>query len=174
VLLAGLYTFSRQPKSVAETSPNVYIWSVKSSDLQRVAISLPREGKSQAFLKVGEQDTFPWVFDDARKLAVDSNRWGGGIPLLLSGPAANRIITNNASSQDLTEYGLTHPSMEISLTVNKEIMKITVGDSTPNGQNYYILAPQSNTVAIVDYTWYDVLTKLVTDPPYAQNGKNYN
>jgi hypothetical protein len=45
-------------------------------------------------------------------------------------------------------------------------MEIFVGDATPNKAFYYVQAPSTNDVALVDYTWYDVLAALVTNPPY--------
>ncbi|GAG36527.1 unnamed protein product, partial [marine sediment metagenome] len=32
---------------------------------------------------------------------------------------------------------------------------------------FYVQAPGSNDVALVDYTWYEVLERLVKEPPYA-------
>jgi hypothetical protein len=46
-------------------------------------------------------------------------------------------------------------------------MNILVGDVTPNAANYYVKAPGLNAVATVDFTWYDVLSKIVKEPPYA-------
>jgi hypothetical protein len=37
----------------------------------------------------------------------------------------------------------------------------------PNAAYYYVQAPGTRDVALVDYTWYDVLAKLVHEPPYA-------
>jgi hypothetical protein len=171
VVLVGVYVFVGRPKPATAPPPNVYVWNIKQSELEHIIISLPREGKSRAFIKIAEKDKFPWHFDDSQRSPVDSKRWGGGIPLLLSGPAANRIIVENATNQQFTEYGLAKPSMEIILVLaNKDSIKIEVGNCTPNNQNYYIRVPQSNTVALVDYTWYDVLKSIVTDPPYAHPG----
>jgi hypothetical protein len=58
--------------------------------------------------------------------------------------------------------------MEIALTLSDgRTVRIDVGDSTPNGHNYYVRAPETNAVATVDHTWYEVLANLVLDPPYA-------
>jgi len=168
VILVGVYAVVSRPKLTTTPPPNIYVWSIKESDLEHIVISLPRECKSQAFIKISEKNKFPWHFDDSQRSPVDSKRWGGGIPLLLSGPVANRIIVKNATNQQLMEYGLAQPSMEIILALaNKDSMRIEVGNSTPNNKNYYIRVPQSNTVALVDYTWYDVLKSLVIDPPFA-------
>jgi hypothetical protein len=136
-------------------------------EIEHVVISLPRQNLSQAFIKISQGDQFPWFFDDAQRSPVNKTRWGGGIPLLLSGPGASRVITENATAEQLAEYGLAEPSMLITLTLGDgTIVETEIGDKTPNGQNCYVRAPNSNAVAIVDYTWYDVLAALVTDPPY--------
>jgi len=133
-------------------------------EIQHIEIRLPREDMSQAFIK--EEDR-SWSFDDPQRTAVDMKRWGGGIPLLLSGPGAERVIAENATQEKLTEFGLTQPRMEIILTLEDGyILNITVGDRTPDGTAFYVQAPDSNDVALVDYTWFEVLERLVKEPPY--------
>ena len=133
-------------------------------EIQHIEIQLPQENKSQAFIKEADRS---WSFDNAQRSKVDMQRWGGGIPLLLSGPAAARVIADNATEEKLAEFGLAQPHMKIILTLAQgEIMDIIVGDNTPDGTNYYVQAPGSNDVALVDYTWYGVLRRLVTEPPF--------
>ncbi|MFC1989856.1 DUF4340 domain-containing protein [Chloroflexota bacterium] len=137
-------------------------------DIKHIEISLPKENKSQSFIKIKKEDKFPWYFDDPQRSDVNTERWGGGIPLLLSGPGADRVISENTTEEKLAEFGLIEPQMEMVLTLeNGEILKIKVGDSAPDGHAYYVQAPDSNDVATVDYTWYEVLERLVTEPPYA-------
>ena len=89
------------------------------------------------------------------------------IPLLLSGPGVDRVIARQATEEKLTEFGLTQPQMEITLTLEDgNIMNIKVGDRTPDGNNFYVQAPDSNDVATVDITWYNVMERLVKEPPY--------
>lgn len=167
LVLGGVYfAFAMRPKEET-VKPRVYVWDVSDNDIQHIVISLPREGNSQSFIKISQGDKFPWYFDDKEKTPVDQNRWGGGIALLLSGPGADRIITEDASPDQLETYGLTNPSMKITLSlVTKEVLEIDVGDATPNGENYYVRSPYSNAVATVDKSWYEVLAALVTNPPY--------
>ncbi len=166
--LGGVYFAFSRPKPAPPSQPRVYVWSVNADDIERIEISLPHEGKSQAFVKIVEGDKFPWHFDDPQRSSVNTTRWGGGIPLLLSGPGANRIITDYATDQQLAEFGLAQPKLEAVITLaNKDVIKIDVGDATPDGNNYYVRAPGSNAVATVDYTWYEVVERLVTEPPYA-------
>jgi len=170
VLLAagGIYYFSNVPEPPETVEPQTFVWSIEMEDIKHIEIRLPREDMSQKFIKISEGDKFPWYFDDPERSDVNVERWGGGIPLLLSGPGAGRIIAKNASQDKLAEFGLTEPQMEIILTLeNDYVMNIMVGDSTPNGAYFYVQAPRTNDVALVDYTWYYVLERLVKEPPYA-------
>jgi len=137
-------------------------------EIQHIEIRLPREDKSEAFVKVPEGNKFPWYFDDPQRSAVDVARWGGGIELLLTGPGAERVIARNATEEKLTEFGLAQPQMEIILTLEDgDILNITVGDRTPDGDAFYVQVLDSNDVYLVVYNWYEVLERLVKEPPYA-------
>ncbi|MFC1958212.1 DUF4340 domain-containing protein [Chloroflexota bacterium] len=169
IVLGGYFYFSSVPEPAETPEPRLYVWLVEDDEIQHVKIELPRLGQSQAFIKLPQEDRFPWFFDDAEKSEMDSDRWGGGIPLLLSGPGADRVISENTSEEKLTEFGLTQPRMIITITLEYgEILIINVGDTTPDGVNLYVQAPGSNAVALVSSEWYDVLARLVTEPPYPQ------
>ena len=168
--LGGYFYFANAPQPVAKAEPKLYVWMIDLENIKHIKIGLPREDKSQAFIKIPEGDKFPWYFDDPQRSEVDKERWGGGIPLLLSGPAADRVIFRNATPQKLAELGLTQPQMEIALTLEDgSILNIIVGDKTPDSNNFYVQAPDSNDVATVDISWYNVMERLVKEPPYAQS-----
>ena len=146
----------------------MYVWQIGMDEIQHIEMRLPRENMSESFIKISKEDKFPWYFDDPQRSEVDAARWGGGIPLLLSGPGAQRVIAKNAPLEKLAEFGLTQPQMEIILTLeNGDVLNITVGDRTPDWNTFYVKAPNSNDVALVDYTWYEVLERLIKEPPYA-------
>jgi len=167
--LGGYFYFSNGSKPPPEkVEPRVFLWDIEMGEIQHIEIRLPREDKSEAFVKIKEGDKFPWYFDDPQRSEVDVARWGGGIELLLTGPGAERVIAKNATEEKLAEFGLTQPQMEITLTLeDRDILNITVGDRTPEGNTFYVQVPDSNDVALVDYTWYEVLERLVKEPPYA-------
>ena len=170
-VLGGTFYAVARPKPGPPAKPQEYVWLIEQDDIDHVILSLPRENPplSQSFIRIKQEDKFPWFFDDAKRSPVDSQRWGGGIPLLLSGPGADRVITDNATPERLTAFGLDKPSMEIILEIaNRPAMRIEVGDATPDGQKHYVKAPGTNAVATVDYTWYSVLEKLIKEPPYAK------
>ena len=167
--LGGIFYYLNIPKPAPIVEPRYYAWLLEMDDIQHIEISLTSENKSESFIKISKEDTFPWYFDDSQKSNVDTKRWGGGIPLLLSGPGVERIISKNTTPEKLAEYGITQPLMEIKLILtDNKTMNITVGNQTPDGASYYVLAPDTNNdVALVDRSWYEVLAKLVTEPPHA-------
>jgi len=166
--LGGYFYFSNIPEPAPRLEPIPFVWLIEEEEIQHIEIRLPREDTSEAFIKIKEGDKFPWYFDNPQRSKVDMERWGGGIPLLLGGPAAKRIITENATQEKLAEFGLTQPQMEIILTLEDEyILNITVGNRTPDGTAFYAQVPGTNHVAIVDISWYEVLERLVREPPYA-------
>ena len=166
--LGGIYYYLNIPKPAPPQEPRYYAWQINMDDIQHIDVSLPSENKSQSFIKISKADTFPWYFDDVQRSAVDTKRWGGGIPLLLSGPGVERIISKNTTPEKLAEYGFAQPQMEIKLILtDNTTMSIKVGDQTPDGASHYVLAPNTdNDVATVDASWYGVIENLVINPPY--------
>ncbi len=169
IALGGYFYFSNGSESPPQSESKVFLflWNIEMDEIQHIEMRLPREGKSEAFIKISEGEKFPWHFDDPQRSKVDVARWGGGITLLLSGPGIERAIDRNATEEKLAEFGLTQPQMEIILTLEDEdILNIVVGDRTPDGNTFYVQVLDSNAVALVDYTWYEVLERLVKEPPY--------
>jgi hypothetical protein len=169
-VLVGVFYLVSRPEPGTSPKPTVYVWDIDMDNITHITISLPREDLIQSFIKIPQGDKFPWFFDDPERSPVDANRWSGGIPLLLSGPGASRDLGYKTDEQ-LAEYGLTNPSMKITVTTNKDdiesVIESDVGDKTIDGVNYYVRAPGSNRVALVDHLWYEVLERLVKEPPYA-------
>jgi len=168
--LGVLFFISRRPLELEpQEEPQSFVWSVEVKDLKRMTISLPGEGKREAWVK--HQDRY-WYFDQPDGPKVNMKRWGGGIPLLLSGPGAERLIAAESTDEQLEIYGLKDPRMKISLVLeNEDAINIEVGDRTLDGQAYYIKQIDSRVVYTVDYTWYEVLARLVLDPPYPEPEK---
>jgi Domain of unknown function (DUF4340) len=90
-------------------------------------------------------------------MVVRTTSGGGGTTLLLSGLGVGRAITNDATEEQLAEYGLAQPSMEISLTLwDGRMVRIDVGDRRPSGSDYCVRWPGTEAVASVDHTWCQV------------------
>jgi len=164
VALGAVLYVTTRPRPAPPVEPRPYVWLVDMGDLGRMSISLPTQGKSETWVK--HEDQY-WYFDKPQGPKVDMQRWGGGIPLILSGPAANRRISAGASDAQLLIYGFGNPQMQISLAVKDgKTIHIVVGDATPDHQAHYIKLVDSREVFTVDSSWYDVLSRLVLDPPY--------
>ena len=173
IVLGGYFYFFRPTEPLEEEEPQTLVWNINMPEIQHIEIRLPREGMSESFIQSDERDKFPWYFDNTERSEVDSKRWGGGIPLILSGPRADRVISKDTPSEKLVEFGLTQPQMEIIITMEDGYtLTIDVGDKSPDGTNYYVKAPRTNTVCLIDFTWYEVLENIVKDPPYANPPTN--
>ena len=164
-----LYYYTSQTEPPTPSKPRPIVWDVDIEELAKIEISLPAQRKREAFVK--HEDRY-WYFDHADGDKVNMKRWGGGIPLLLSGPGAERLITDNASNKQLNIFGFLKPSMEINLTLeNKKIIKIEVGDRTPDTLGFYIRLHHAKYIYTVHETWYHVLKRLVLEPPHPDPGE---
>jgi len=94
--LGGIYYYLSRPEPPEPQEPTYYVWLIEMDEIEHIVMELPSDNLSQSFIKISEGDKFPWFFDDAERSDVDKARWGGGIPLLLSGPSVARIIAENA------------------------------------------------------------------------------
>ncbi|MDD5287754.1 MAG: DUF4340 domain-containing protein [Dehalococcoidales bacterium] len=159
-----IYYFVSRPVPETPTEPRAYVWDFEMDNLQKITMSLPKEGKSESFVKNPEDRNFYFDNDGPK---VDVQRWGGGIPLLLSGPGASRVISYDTTNDKLTEYGFDTPNLIATLTLDDEsIYEAQVGDSNPDGTTYYVRLTDSRDVYTVDASWYEVLARIVTEPPY--------
>ena len=166
-LVLVFYFSNRSDPPTQQEPPRYFVWTVDALELQHITISLPREGKQESWFK--DTDKL-WYFDKPDGSKVDNRRWGGGIPLLLSGPGANRLVVEEAATEQLEMYGLDFPKMYIELLMeNKNALNVVVGDSTLDGTSYYIKRTDDPRVFTVDYTWYEVLEGLVMDPPHLKS-----
>ncbi|MDO9333814.1 MAG: DUF4340 domain-containing protein, partial [Dehalococcoidales bacterium] len=163
ILGVTFYAVSR-PKPEAPVDSIPYVWDFDMDELQHIVINMPREEKSVSF--VVHEDRY-FYFDVENGSIVDMQRWGGGIPLLLSGPGADRRLVQNATDAQLAEYGFTTPNLDITLTLKDgSVYNVELGNSTPSEQTYYIRLTELREIYTVDYTWYGVISRLVTEPPY--------
>ncbi len=150
-------------ETTTEIDPKERVWDFEMDDLTHIIIELPKLEMSESFVIHEDRQ---WYFDDPPGPQVDPDRWGGGVPLILSGPLTERSICKDATAELLDAYGFTVPQMTITLTTGDEEITIEVGDKSPSGSTYYIRLADSDDVYAIDYTWYDVLERLVLEPPY--------
>jgi hypothetical protein len=164
-VIGTTYYFVSRPKPPAEQEPRYYVWDFDMENLQHITMSLPKEGLSQSFVKHTDDRNF--YFDVENGPKVDPQRWGGGIPLLLSGPGAQRLIFQDVTDAQLVEYGFNAPNLTATLTLSDgSIYEIQVGDSSPDGTNYYVRLTSNHDIYTVDKSWYEILSGIITEPPY--------
>jgi hypothetical protein len=163
VLGVTFYAVSR-PQPTTPEEPRPFVWDFEMDALVHIELSLPKTGQVVSFLK--HEDRY-FYFDVSNGSKVDMERWGGGIPLILSGPGAERRLVVDATAKQLEEYGFTTPTIKIKLRLNDEkLYNVELGDATPSGQAYYIRLAELKDIYTVDYTWYDVISRLITEPPF--------
>jgi hypothetical protein len=179
------YYFVTRPKTPAQPDAKNFVWNFDMDNLQDVTFILPKTINPETNLPVTEafdkhpdnQEFYFYLLDSPTDgPEVDNQRWGGGIPALLSGPQASRMIQADATTAELQQYGLdptVTPStlnMDIKLTIllsgTPVDYEIYVGASNPSGTTYYVRLAGNTDVYTVDKSWYDVLADIVTDPPY--------
>jgi hypothetical protein len=164
IALGVTFYFTNQPEPPEEKPVQYFVWDVEMDELQTMDISMPKLDMSESWVK--HEDKY-WYFDEPNGPKVDMQRWGGGVPLLLSGPGANRRIAEDVTDELLERYGFNEPSMLINLSLtNGRKISIEVADTTLTGEGYYIRLAEGRNVYTVDYTWFQVLARLVIDPPY--------
>jgi hypothetical protein len=161
--LAAVFLARTRPQREQEGAGSPEVWSLDPAALVGVTIELPRLDRRESWIRGADGR---WAFQRAGRPAVDGRRWSG-VPTLLSGPRAERLVAVDTPSGRSAAFGLTRPAMRIELLVDgEEPLRIEVGDATPDGAGVYVQAPGSTSVYSVARSWYTVLVRLVTDPPY--------
>ena len=169
------YYFVTRPKAPVQPTAKHFVWNFDMDELQNVTFTLPKAGNgglTESFVK--HPDNKEFYFDVVNGPEVDNLRWGGGIPILLSGPQANRMILSSATEAQLQQYGLDPAIKPLNMDIKLTILiggtpvkyEVYVGDSNPDGSNYYVRLAGNTDVYTVDKSWYDVLADIITNPPY--------
>ena len=156
--LAG-YVFFFELQQESERNPREpWFYNVHQDNINRIAVTY--RGEEQAFAR-GE--AFQWFFE-ATDEPVDLQRWSG-IPLLVTGPRSRRLLEERVDDPAL--YGLETPTTTIAVALEdgREIT-VLLGDNTPDGIGHYAQLQGDNPLFIVDSSWGDVLSRLVTEPPH--------
>ena len=88
IVLGVAFYFSSRPEPAEPVEPQYFVWDVEMDELQTMAIALPRDDMRESWVK--HEDQY-WYFDEPDGPKVDMQRWGGGVPLLLSGHLFHRL-----------------------------------------------------------------------------------
>ena len=160
IVIGGFVLMQTLRNEPLPTATETFIYDIDERAIDRVEVS--HLGETQRF--EWDETTARWVFDDEQRTPVSQDRWGG-IPLLLSGPRVNRVLA--VEQANLGRYGLDDPATVIRIDLaDEQTITVFLGIATPDGQNDYAVREGSPQIALVDRSWGEVLTRLVTEPPY--------
>lgn len=136
-----------------------WFYNVSMEDISRVEVEY--RGEEMSFV---QNEEGIWVFNDPPDVPVDRARWGG-LTLLLSGPQARRLLVESTNVPE--QYGLDIPEtiIKVSLTGERSI-QVRLGDQTVNGSEHYSQVGGFPQVFLIDSSWGNVLSRLVTEPPF--------
>jgi len=159
VMVAG-YVFFIQIRESAEVQDEPpWFYSVDISDMTRISIT---DRGEEAIFFLGEDNR--WHLDDPEGLPVNLDRWGG-ITLLLSGPKSRRLL--DVQPTDLEPYGLDSPPIRIEVDLKDgRTIPLLLGFPTPDGVGIYAQVQGFPQVFTIVAEWAEVLTRLITEPPY--------
>ncbi|MBI4308030.1 MAG: DUF4340 domain-containing protein [Chloroflexi bacterium] len=181
LILVGGYVYFyelRRPTQIVQ--PPLWFYNL---DQDRISgIDVTYNGKKESFVRDAQEKS--WRFNDAAKTPVNLERWGG-ITLLLSGPQSKRLLCEEPGkpgakppcdkSDIYGSYGLKNPSLVVDVTLEDKddqtgkllhnTFTLFIGDKTPDGSNHYVQMKGFPQIFLVDGSWGEVLSRLVTEPP---------
>ena len=142
----------------AEQPP--FFFTLSPDDLRKISI---KGGENSTSWHFREHDR-RWYFDDEKDVPTSLYRWGG-ITQLLGGPRSQRELKKTIDNPSL--YGLDDPllSIKVQLRDGRELT-VEMGNLTPDGGAHYARQSGYEQLYTVDYSWGEVMLRLVDDPPY--------
>ncbi len=104
-----------------------------------------------------------WHMDQPKDSATDSIKILGAIADVAN-LSATRALTNTA---DLSQYGLTNPSIVATLTLSDTTQYVLkIGDATPDQADYYALKGDDKQVYLVAASTEQGLADFISNPPF--------
>ena len=159
LLIAGSVTVSRLLSTTEPKEQQPWLWKVNFEEI--VHISVTHEDETVSYARKSD---IQWVIEDGNDTPVFLDKFGG-TTVLLSGPRANRVISESIT--DPASYGLDKPETVIQVQERGgQVIEVHLGTKTPDGQNQYSRLVGTERLFTVAAVWGDVITKLATEPPY--------
>lgn len=144
----------------AEQPP--FFFTLSPDDLRHISISSEENSTSWHF----REDERRWYFDDEKDVPTNLYRWGG-ITQLLGGPRSQRELKKTIDDPAL--YGLDNPKLSITVRLRDDReLTVEMGNLTPDGGAHYASQSGYEELYTVDYSWGDVMLRLVDEPPYPE------
>ena len=158
----GIVWFIKNPPQ-AESDPNPpYFYTLPSADLKRISISTTDNGVSWIL----NEDSRTWFFEEPDGIPVSQRRWGG-ITTLLGGPQTQRKLLDEID--DIAKYGLDDPQLSIRVLLKDQSeVGLDIGKLTPDNRGNYARLVGFPQLVMVDASWGQVLTRLITEPPFPE------
>lgn len=144
----------------AEQPP--FFFTLSPDDLRNITITGGENSTSWHY----REDVRRWYFDDHKDVPTALFRWGG-ITQLLGGPRSQRELKKTIDNPEL--YGLDDPSLTITVQLRDgRELTVEMGNLTPDGGANYARQSGYEELYTVDYTWGEVMLRLVNEPPYPE------
>ncbi len=161
-LVAGwvfFYELRIRPESAVK-APWFYL--TDTEDIVRVSVTTGGQASAYRY----DQEAKVWRFDDAESIPVDQAKWSGKV-LLLSGPVSRTLLEEEATQEQLTEFGLQSPvtTATVFLKGDRQIT-ILLGDNTVDGKGTYSMLQGFPEVYLIEPSWAHEIARLVVDPPF--------
>ena len=142
----------------AEQPP--FFFTLSPDDLRHIEISGGENSTSWHF----REDDRRWYFDDEKDVPTSLFRWGG-ITQLLGGPRTQRELKKTIDDPAL--YGLDDPLLSITVQLRDDRqLTVEMGNLNPDGGAHYARQIGYEELYTVDYSWGEVMLRLVNEPPY--------
>lgn len=142
----------------AEQPP--FFFTLAPDDLRNIQISSEANSTSWHY----RENDRRWYFDDEKDVPTSLYRWGG-ITQLLGGPRSQRELKKTI--EDPALYGLDDPVLTVNVTLRDgRQLTVQMGDLTPDGGAHYARQSGYDQLYTVDYTWGEVMLRLVEEPPF--------
>lgn len=159
VLIGGSVAITQQLTSKEPRAVETWLYRIDSEDI--AVISVTYRGEHMEYARTGD-DT--WVIKDGNDTPVFIDKWAG-TPYLLGGPRSSREL--DTLIDDPAKYGLEEPQTTIILIDRNGFpLEFHLGDTTPDGQNWYARLAGGDRLFTVVSAWTEVVSKLATEPPY--------
>ncbi len=152
----------KQLGQTERTEQPPFFFTLSPDDLRHISITSGENSTSWHF----REDERRWYFDDEKDVPTALYRWGG-ITQLLGGPRSQRELKKSVDNPEL--YGLDNPLLAITVQLRDDRqLTVEMGNLTPDGGAHYARQTGYDELYTVDYSWGDVMLRLVEEPPYPE------
>lgn len=148
------YDQRQQEKEKKQEEENkVTVTQMETSDV--TAFSYERNGTTLSFTKNGED----WVYDGDTTIDIDEDT----VKTMLSSATALTAEEEVTDYENLSDFGLKHPSNTITLKTDDSEITLYVGDKNAVTSQYYIKTADSETVYLISTTLPSEFNKTIEE-----------